>query len=83
MDIMSKLGVMVCGHGSRDVGAVTEFNQLVANIAGRLPEMPVESGFLEFAHPVIRDGLDKLLTFSRFLACCLPRATSRTMCHQS
>jgi len=60
MDIMSKLGVMVCGHGSRDVGAVTEFNQLVANIAGRLPEMPVESGFLEFAHPVIRDGLDKL-----------------------
>ena len=57
---MSKLGVMVCGHGSRDVGAVTEFNQLVANIAGRLPHMPVESGFLEFAHPVIRDGLDKL-----------------------
>ena len=57
---MNKLGVMVCGHGSRDVGAVTEFNQLVTNIAGRLPEMPVESGFLEFAHPVIRDGLDKL-----------------------
>jgi sirohydrochlorin cobaltochelatase len=51
---------MVCGHGSRDVGAVTEFNQLVAKIAGRLPHLPVESGFLEFAHPVIRDGPDKL-----------------------
>ena len=57
---MSKLGVMVCGHGSRDEGAVTEFNQLVADIAERLPDLPVESGFLEFAHPVIRDGLDKL-----------------------
>ncbi len=57
---MSKFGVMVCGHGSRDVGAVTEFNQLVAAIAARLPDLPVESGFLEFAHPVIRDGLDKL-----------------------
>ncbi|MEL6964897.1 MAG: sirohydrochlorin chelatase, partial [Pseudomonadota bacterium] len=57
---MSKLGVMVCGHGSRDVGAVDEFTRLVADIRERLPHMPVESGFLEFAHPVIRDGLDSL-----------------------
>ncbi len=57
---MSKLGVMVCGHGSRDVGAVTEFNQLVARIASRLTHLQVESGFLEFARPVIRDGLDTL-----------------------
>ena len=57
---MGKLGVMVCGHGSRDVGAVSEFNKLVTEIAGRLSHLPVESGFLEFAHPVIRDGLDSL-----------------------
>ena len=57
---MGKLGVMVCGHGSRDVGAVSEFNQLVMEVAARLPHLPVESGFLEFAHPVIRDGLDSL-----------------------
>ncbi|MEM9442588.1 MAG: sirohydrochlorin chelatase [Pseudomonadota bacterium] len=57
---MSKLGVMVCGHGSRDVGAVDEFTRLVADMRERLPHMPVESGFLEFAHPVIRDGLDSL-----------------------
>ena len=57
---MAKLGVMVCGHGSRDEGAVREFNHLVSEIAGRLPHLPVESGFLEFAHPVIRDGLDSL-----------------------
>ena len=57
---MGKLGVMVCGHGSRDVGAVEEFNRLVADIARQLPQLPVESGFLEFARPVLRDGLDRL-----------------------
>jgi len=79
---MSKLGVMVCGHGSRDVGAVTEFNQLVVNIASRMPDMPVESGFLEFAHPVIRDGLDKLRDQGVDHILAVP-ATSRTMFHQS
>jgi len=57
---MTKLGVMVCGHGSRDRGAVDEFNRMVVDIRERLPHLPVESGFLEFAHPVIRDGLDSL-----------------------
>jgi sirohydrochlorin cobaltochelatase len=57
---MAKQGVMICGHGSRDVGAVEEFNGLVTAIRGRLPEWPVESGFLEFAKPVIREGLDRL-----------------------
>jgi sirohydrochlorin cobaltochelatase len=46
---MSDIGVMVCGHGSRD-----------EHIRERLPHHPVESGFLEFATPIIRDGLDKL-----------------------
>jgi sirohydrochlorin cobaltochelatase len=57
---MGKLGVMVCGHGSRDVGAVREFGRLVDGLRARLPDYPVESGFLEFARPVIRDGLDRL-----------------------
>jgi sirohydrochlorin cobaltochelatase len=57
---MSKIGVMVCGHGSRDVEAITEFGAVAAGIAQRLPEYPVESGFLEFARPIIRDGLEKL-----------------------
>ena len=50
---MSKIGVMVCGHGSRDVEAITEFGAVAAGIASRLPEYPVESGFLEFARPII------------------------------
>ena len=55
-----KLGVMLCGHGSRDQGAVTEFANLAEKLKARLPQYPVEYGYLEFAHPVIREGLDKL-----------------------
>jgi sirohydrochlorin cobaltochelatase len=57
---MGKIGVMVCGHGSRDVEAITEFQSVAAGIAKRLPQYPIASGFLEFAKPIIRDGLDKL-----------------------
>jgi sirohydrochlorin cobaltochelatase len=57
---MMKTGVMVCGHGSRDVEAVREFESVAAGISERLPHYHVESGFLEFARPVIRDGLDRL-----------------------
>jgi sirohydrochlorin cobaltochelatase len=57
---MSRIGVMVCGHGSRDEEAVKEFASVAQGIRERLPQYPVESGFLEFATPIIRDGLDKL-----------------------
>ncbi len=61
MDGMSeKIGIMVCGHGSRDGQAVTEFEAVARGIAERLPQYDVESGFLEFATPIIRDGLDRL-----------------------
>jgi sirohydrochlorin cobaltochelatase len=57
---MTKTGVMVCGHGSRDVEAVREFESVARGIRERLSYYEVESGFLEFATPVIRDGLDRL-----------------------
>ena len=57
---MTKTGVMVCGHGSRDPEAVREFEAVARGIRERLPHYPVDSGFLEFARPVIRDGLDGL-----------------------
>ncbi len=57
---MPKTGVMVCGHGSRDEEAVREFDSVARGIRERLPQYQVESGFLEFATPIIRDGLDKL-----------------------
>jgi sirohydrochlorin cobaltochelatase len=57
---MTKVGVMVCGHGSRDEEAVGEFECVARGIRERLPQYQVESGFLEFATPIIREGLDKL-----------------------
>jgi len=55
-----KIGVMICGHGSRDVEATTEFASLAHHLAHRLPAYAVESGYLEFARPVIKDGLEAL-----------------------
>jgi len=55
-----KLGVMVCGHGSRNRKAVAEFANLARHLGRALPDYPVEHGYLEFANPVLRDGLDKL-----------------------
>ena len=56
-----RIGVMICGHGSRDVRAVTEFAKLSTTLTGRFAPWPVDYGFLEFATPIIRDGLDRLL----------------------
>ena len=55
-----KIGVMVCGHGSRSEGAVQQFHAMVGKLTDKLPQYEVESGFLEFANPVINVGLDKL-----------------------
>ena len=52
---------MVCGHGSRDEGAVAEFEKLAVAIRERADGIPVEYGFLEFATPVIKEGLAALV----------------------
>ena len=57
---MPKTGVMVCGHGSRDTDAVREFLALAEGLRPRLPDYDLEIGFLEFARPVIREGLEAL-----------------------
>ena len=57
---MNEWGIMVCGHGSRDVQAVEEFQAVARGLRERLPEHETEWGFLEFATPIIRDGLDAL-----------------------
>ncbi len=58
---MTKTGVMICGHGSRSQAAVDEFSTLADKLPAYLPpEWEMEYGYLEFANPVIRDGLDKL-----------------------
>lgn len=57
---MEKTGIMICGHGSRDVEAVAEFDAMARAVAKRLPQYEVASGYLEFARPTIREGLDDL-----------------------
>ena len=46
-------GIMICAHGSRDEGAVAEFEKLALGIRKRSDGIPVEYGLLEFATPVI------------------------------
>lgn len=56
---MSDTAVMLCGHGSRDEAAIAEFTALAHILSSRF-KWPVAHGFLEFATPVIREGLDRL-----------------------
>ena len=59
--MVNKIGVMICGHGSRSQSAVDEFATLAEKLPPYLPpEWNMEYGYLEFANPLIRDGLDKL-----------------------
>jgi sirohydrochlorin cobaltochelatase len=54
------IGVLVCGHGSRNRLAVAEFASLAHQLQHHLDPVPVDHGYLEFARPILRDGLDAL-----------------------
>ncbi|MBZ0215556.1 MAG: sirohydrochlorin chelatase [Fimbriimonadaceae bacterium] len=55
-----KMGVMVCGHGSRDAQAMSEFSRVAEGLKPLLPDYEIDYGYLEFATPIIRTGLDNL-----------------------
>ena len=40
--------------------AVEQFARVAEGLRASMPEYPVEYGYLEFANPIIKDGLDKL-----------------------
>ena len=52
---------MICGHGSRNKNAVGQFAVLSDHLRKRFPTVPVDYGYLEFANPVIHQGLDALV----------------------
>ena len=52
--------ILFVGHGSRDIEAVDEFHQLAGHFRERFPNRLVETAFLEFARPIIADGIRKL-----------------------
>ena len=58
---MTQTGVLICGHGSRDVEAVREFELLSAALRPRFPDYDFATGYLEFAQPNIHDGLAALV----------------------
>jgi sirohydrochlorin cobaltochelatase len=51
--------VLFVGHGSRDPEGTREFLHLVDCFREHEPERIVEAGFLEFARPVLGDGIDR------------------------
>ena len=57
---MTETAVLICGHGSRDLEATTEFQLVAAALRPRLPDFDFATGYLEFARPTIRDGLAAL-----------------------
>ena len=60
MSVVQKIGIMVCGHGSRNQNAAAEFAKVAEGLKRRYPDTPVEYGYLEFCNPVIHSGLDRL-----------------------
>ena len=54
------IGVLVCGHGSRNRLAVAEFADLARQLQQQLGSVPLEYGYLEFARPILREGLERL-----------------------
>jgi sirohydrochlorin ferrochelatase/(2Fe-2S) ferredoxin len=53
-------GVLLLGHGSRDVQANTGFERLVADYRGRRPELTIAHGYVELATPSLADALQDL-----------------------
>ena len=56
----SRIGILICGHGSRSLLAIEEFENLAKKIKSILKEIPVAYGYLEFARPIISEALDSL-----------------------
>ncbi len=57
----NKPAMLVIGHGSRDVDGIEEFEKLANHLRATYPDRLCETGFLEFATPLIGDGVDKLI----------------------
>ncbi len=56
-----KPAVLFVGHGSRDPDGTAEFLRVVELFRARDPGRVVEAGFLEFARPVIADGVSRVV----------------------
>jgi len=57
---MTKIGILICGHGSRSKRAEEEFGSLAVALKNKFEGIPVEYGFLEYSAPNIHMSLDVL-----------------------
>ena len=55
------VGVLVVGHGTADPLGAGETCCVAAGVAGLLPDVPVELGFLEVIGPTIADAMERLV----------------------
>lgn len=57
---MPEVGVLLCGHGTRNAEGVREFLDLTDSVKKHLDGFIVTEGFLELAEPSLEDRLDAL-----------------------
>lgn len=57
---MSEVGVLLCGHGTRNAEGVREFLDLTDSVKQHLDGFTVTEGFLELAEPSLEDRLEAL-----------------------
>ena len=57
---MPKVGVLLCGHGTRNAQGAQEFLDLAASVKQCLDGLDVTAGFMELAEPTFDTGLDQL-----------------------
>jgi sirohydrochlorin cobaltochelatase len=57
---MTRQGLLVCGHGSRDAEGIEAFEEMVGKIRQRHTDRLVDHGFLEFAHPTFDVAVERM-----------------------
>jgi sirohydrochlorin cobaltochelatase len=64
--------LLLAGHGSRDPEGTREFLRLVDVLRAHDPERIIECGFLEFAKPVITEGIERCVARGAHTVAVLP-----------
>jgi cobalt transport protein ATP-binding subunit len=53
--------LLVVGHGTRDADGLAEFHELAALVRDAAGALPVETGFIELAEPLVDEAVDRLI----------------------
>ncbi|HWI71619.1 MAG TPA: sirohydrochlorin chelatase, partial [Baekduia sp.] len=53
--------LLVVGHGTRDADGLAEFHELAALVRDAAGRLPVETGFIELAEPLVDEAVDRLV----------------------